>query len=229
MGNKKYQVIALIGKTGAGKDAIQNATCKAHPNVFHKIISCTTRPSRDHEQDGVAYNFLSLEDFTRKVLNGDMLEATEFRGWFYGTPITSLVRDKINIGVFNPAGVEALTSDPRLDVMVIYVNTNDKVRLMRVLNREDNPNCREICRRFLADDQDFDSFDENIGFTVVNNQDFGPLDLIELASNSYQDFSYMWECLGNPSTFETAAFWGKEMMKTELKLQTTEEIIDVLD
>ena len=228
MGNKKYQVIALMGKAGAGKDAVQSATCKAHPNVFHKIVSCTTRPARDHEQDGIAYDFISLEDFTRKVLNGDMLEATEFRGWFYGTPISALMRDKINIGVFNPAGVEALVNDPRLDVMVIYINADDKTRLMRALSREDRPDCVEVCRRFLADEKDFDALDEDIGFTIVENYDFGPLDLLELANNSYADFAYMWEYLGNPSTFETAAFWGRDKQK-KAESPAEEIIIDDLD
>lgn len=220
MGNKKYQVIALMGKAGAGKDAIQSATCKAHPNVFHKIVSCTTRPAREGEQDGVAYNFISLEDFTRKVLNGDMLEATEFRGWFYGTLINSLVKDKINIGVFNPAGVEAIVNDPRLDVMVIYVNADDKTRLLRALNREEYPDCAEICRRFIADEKDFDNLSEDIGFTVIENEDFKPLDLLELDGSLHSDFSFMWEYLGNPSSFESAAFWGKDKVK---KLESIDE------
>lgn len=220
MGNKKYQVIALMGKAGAGKDSIQNATCKAHPNVFHKIVSCTTRPPREGEEDGIAYNFISLEDFTRKVLNGEMLEATEFRGWFYGTLISSLVKDKINIGVFNPDGVEALVNDSRLDVMVVYVSADDKTRLMRALNREEHPDCMEICRRFMADEKDFDNLSEDIGYTVVANEDFQPLDLLELGGSFYSDFSFMWECLGNPSSFESAAFWGKDKTK---KLESIDE------
>ena len=220
MGNKKYQVIALMGKAGAGKDAMQNATCKAHPNVFHKIVSCTTRPPREGEQDGIAYNFITLEEFTRKVLNGEMLEATEFRGWFYGTLINSLVRDKINIGVFNPAGVEALVEDPRLDVMVVYISADDKTRLMRALNREENPDCMEICRRFIADEKDFDNLSENIGYSIVENEDFQSLDLLEVGKSLYADFAFMWEYLGNPATFESAAFWGKDKTK---KLEPADE------
>ena len=225
MGNKKYQVIALMGKAGAGKDAIQNATCRAHPNVFNKIISCTTRPAREGEQDGNAYHFISLEDFTRRVLNGEMLEATEFRSWFYGTPINSLAKDKINIGVFNPAGVEALVNDGRLAVMIIYVDAEDKVRLMRALNREDNPDCLEICRRFLSDEKDFDALSDDIGYTLIENKDFGPLDLLEICRSMHEDFVYMWDCLNTGSSFESAAFWGKDKMK---KSEPTEEevIID---
>lgn len=219
MGNKKYQIIALMGKAGAGKDSVQNATCKAHPNVFHKIVSCTTRPPREGEEDGVAYHFIGLEDFTRKVLNGEMLEATEFRGWFYGTLISNLVKDKINIGVFNPAGVEALIQDARLDVMIIYIDADDKTRLMRALNREEHPDCVEICRRFLADEHDFNNLSDDIAFSIVQNEDYKSLDLLEIGSNLYSDFSFMWEYLGNPSSFESAAFWGKDKLK---KTESTE-------
>lgn len=213
MENKKYQIVALIGKSGAGKDSIQNVTCRSHPNVFHKIVSCTTRPARDGEQNGASYHFISLEDFTRKVLNGEMLEATEFRGWFYGTPISSLVSDKINIGVFNPAGIEALLEDPRLDVMVIYVDVDDKTRLMRCINREENPDCYEICRRFLTDDEDFAELD--CGYTVIHNPDFSSLDLLDLGASAYEDFSYMWSKLKSEASFESAAFWGKKRESDE--------------
>lgn len=156
---KRYQVLALIGKAGAGKDTIQNVTCEAHPNVFHKIISHTTRPPRDNEIDGKDYYFTDIPDFTRRVLNGDMLEATEFRGWFYGTSMESLDEDKINIGVFNPAGVSAMLETPGIDVEVIYVDTDDKTRLLRYLNRSENPDCAEMCRRYYADEQDFADLD----------------------------------------------------------------------
>lgn len=39
-----------------------------------------------------------------------MLEAAEFNGWVYGTSVLDLAEDKLNFGVFNPAGVEALDS-----------------------------------------------------------------------------------------------------------------------
>ena len=155
----KYQVVALIGKAGAGKDSIQKATCELHPLMFHPIISCTTRPAREGEAEGVDYHYISLNEFTRKVLNGDMLEATEFRDWFYGTTLESLAKDKINIGVFNPAGVEALLEDSRLDVIVFEVKAPDKQRLMRYLNREEVPDCAEMCRRYFTDEKDFSDLD----------------------------------------------------------------------
>ena len=104
-----YKIIAIMGEAGTGKDTLMQEVLKVHP--FHEIVSCTTRPSREGEVDGVNYHFLSESEFAEKVLNFDMLEATEFNGWFYGTDITALSPNKVNIGVFNPAGVEALMNE----------------------------------------------------------------------------------------------------------------------
>lgn len=170
---KKIKIIALFGKSGAGKDTIQRQIKMNIPEV-NSIVSCTTRPPREKEVNGVDYHFLSLEQFTQKVLNGDMLEATEFRDWFYGTSISELDPDKINVGVFNIAGIEALLADSRLEVVPVFVYAEDKVRLYRSLMREVDPDCEEICRRYFADQKDF----ENINFYYVvweNNGEATPL------------------------------------------------------
>ena len=105
-----------------------------------------------------------------KVDNGDMLEAVCFNDWWYGTPISSLDKDKINIGVFNIDGLECL-AETSFDILPIYIDVPDKIRLIRQLNREENPNCAEICRRFQTDDKDFMNFffNSDIDFKEVEN------------------------------------------------------------
>ena len=56
---------------------------------------------------------------------------------------------------FNPEGVEILQSNPEIDIDVVYITARDKVRLMRQLQREDNPDCDEIVRRYGTDKKDF--------------------------------------------------------------------------
>ena len=148
------KILAFFGESAAGKDTL--AKVLAERDEFHAVVSCTTRPKRDYEQDGVDYHFLTTEEFTKKVLDGTMLEATEFRNWFYGTPIESLKADKINVGVFNISGIECLLKDSRLEVIPVYIACEDKTRLLRSLNRETTPDCEEICRRFLTDKKDFE-------------------------------------------------------------------------
>lgn len=207
----KYQVVALIGKAGAGKDSIQKATCELHPLMFHPIVSCTTRPAREGEVEGVDYNFISLNEFTRKVLNGDMLEATEFRDWFYGTTLDSLSKDKINIGVFNPAGVEALLEDPRLDVIVFEVVAPDKQRLMRYLNREETPDCAEMCRRYFTDEKDFSVLD--FDRYQIDNWDGADLDLLTYSNSCLDVLEEMWGALDVDTSFETIVRWESSMSK----------------
>ena len=207
----KYQVVALIGKAGAGKDSIQKATCELHPHMFHPIVSCTTRPAREGEAEGVDYHFISLNEFTRKVLNGDMLEATEFRDWFYGTTLDSLAKDKINIGVFNPAGVEALLEDPRLDVVVFEVNAPDKQRLMRYLNREELPDCAEMCRRYFTDEKDFSDLD--FDRYQIDNWDGADLDLLTEYNTCLDVLEEMWTALKVDTAFDTIMRWESSMSK----------------
>ena len=96
-----------------------------------------------------------------------MLEATVFKGWGYGTPLEALKQDKINVGVFNPEGIECLLADSRLEVLPIYIYAPDKVRLIRALNRELNPDCAEICRRYEADERDFRDID--FDYSIFDN------------------------------------------------------------
>lgn len=169
---EKIKIIAICGKAGSGKDSILHALVKRYPNKFNEIISCTTRPARQGERYGVNYYFLTVDEFTTKVLNGDMLEATEFNGWHYGTALSSLSKDKINVGVFNPEGIRCLMEDGLIDLTVYYVQASDKERLLRQLKREQNPDVKEIIRRFSADEQDFNDLTD-IDYQVLANQDIG--------------------------------------------------------
>ena len=125
-----YKILAIIGEAGTGKDTIMKKVLKKNPNL-HEIVSCTTRPPREKEKDGINYHFLTHEDFTNKILNNEMLEATVFNDWCYGTSYDSLDVNKVNIGVFNPEGVGLLRGNSNINLKLIYIEANDKDRLLR--------------------------------------------------------------------------------------------------
>ena len=126
-----YKIIALIGEAGCGKDTIMKQVLAAAPDRFNEIISCTTRPPREGETDGVNYHFLTQDEFIIDVLANKMLEHTNFNGWNYGTSKDALREDKINIGVFNPAGIYALKDKEDIELEVYRVIVSDKERMLR--------------------------------------------------------------------------------------------------
>ena len=166
-----FKVIALMGKAGSGKDALLHELIRQCPDA-NEMISCTTRPIREGEIHGVNYFYMTPEEFGARVLNGEMLECTEFNNWFYGTSYEALRSDCINIGVFNPAGVESMLHFPDIEVKVFYITASDKTRLLRQLNRESNPDVREIIRRYTADEIDFEDLSDTPHTVIVNE---GPL------------------------------------------------------
>lgn len=164
----KYKLMVLFGEAGSGKDTLLNTLVRKFPKLFNPIISCTTRPPREGEKDGVNYHFLSIEEFADKIANDEMIEATCFNDWMYGTEYAVLDKDKINIGVFNPEGIETLMLDNKLDIYAYYVDVAAKERLIRQLNRESNPNVYEIIRRFKADCEDFSYIDFH--YNIIHNE-----------------------------------------------------------
>lgn len=163
-----YNIIALMGEAGSGKDRTMQAVLAENP-TFHEIISCTTRPMREGEAHGINYFYYTAQQFSEKVLDDEMLEYTVFNDWFYGTSFDSVRSDGvINIGVFNPAGIESLLARPDCNVIVFWIKANDKMRLLRQLKREENPNVSEIIRRFQADSEDFNNIND-LPFTILEN------------------------------------------------------------
>ena len=161
----KYQVIAFVGKSGAGKDYCAKKVVRQNPDTTHFIVSSTTRPIRDYEKEGVDYHFLSEKEFAA----ARFLETASFNGWHYGTRYEDLDPDRINIGVFNPTGLKSLAAHDDIYLTICYVKASDKTRLLRQLNREEEPNVKEIIRRFGTDEADFVG-DE--GFITLGNDYF---------------------------------------------------------
>ena len=171
---KKIKIVALCGESGAGKDTILKWIVSNYPEEYHAIVSNTTRPKREHEIDGVDYHFLTEEEFNKQ----EYLEWTEFRGWYYGTPTNKFSTKKYNIGVFNPEGINTLLTkcNPNeYEISIFYITANPKIRLLRQLNREDRPDCEEICRRFLTDKEDFKNLNYGLytkNYAKILNEDF---------------------------------------------------------
>ena len=163
-----YKVYAFIGKSASGKDTLVNELLK-RTNDFHGVVSHTTRPKRDYEIDKKDYYFVTEEEMMELCNQDKILEISCFNNWLYGTCINSFDEEKINLGVFNIQGIESLVERDDIDLRVFYVQAKDKLRLIRQLSREEEPNIKEIFRRFSTDDLDFKEYNIVFPYTAIEN------------------------------------------------------------
>lgn len=75
----------LSSPSGAGKTTISRMLLDADDEI-KLSVSCTTRPMRPGEQDGVHYHFVDDAEFDRMVEDDDFYEWAHVFGHRYGTP-----------------------------------------------------------------------------------------------------------------------------------------------
>lgn len=171
----KYELVALCGKAGSGKNYIINRLKKLYHNDVNFIVQDTTRPKRKDEENGVEYNFVTKNEF----INNKYIETMYFNNWWYGTPISALDINKVNIGIFNPGGIMQLYQRDDLNIHLFHVLADDKIRITRQLTREEYPDVKEICRRFLADEEDFEMLYKYPVTYISNSSSFFSKNTIE--------------------------------------------------
>ena len=186
----KKRIIAIVGEAGSGKDFLVEKLIK-NKELFHKIIPCTTRPLRENEINGVQYHFISMNEFQKYASSKHdyIIDQTYFNGQYYGTKLSDLSDDKINIGVFNPSGVNQIINNSNFNVKVIQLKVEPIKRMQRQLYRESNPNVSEIARRFLADEKDFQNFHLKEIIELPNNS----LSNFENNINIIKNIAYNWD------------------------------------
>ena len=170
-------ILILCGKAASGKDTLKRYMVEAlelSGIEFNNVVNTTTRPPREGEVDGVNYHFCSAEEMTKKILNDEMAEAVLFNDWVYGTENKALSEDKLNVGIFNLEGIEALRQNPNHNIFAVYLDVEDSVRLIRYLNRENmtKEKINEMFRRYKADEIDFADVDDLVDYklTIEDNE-----------------------------------------------------------
>lgn len=151
----KIKILAIVGKSGSGKDSILKYLKQYAGNKINYIVSSTTRPPREGEVDGINYHYLEHDDFLKLIEEDKIVEMSVFRDWCYGTTLDALDPNKVNIGGFDPMRLDILSDNFQIDLKTILITASDKERLLRSLNRENDPDVKEIIRRYQADEEDF--------------------------------------------------------------------------
>lgn len=89
-------ILLISAPSGGGKTTVCSGLLAANPNL-RRVVTCTTRPPRAGEVNGVDYHFFSPEDFTRRAAADEFLEHAQVYDRSYGT-LKSSVLDLLAAG-----------------------------------------------------------------------------------------------------------------------------------
>lgn len=159
------KLFVLMGKSATGKDTLYKRLMEEKQLPFKAVTGYTTRPIRDGEQDGVDYHFVTVEKLQRMKAEGKIIECrcyhTVHGDWYYFTAQDgqiNLEKDSY-LMIATLEGYQKLKAFFGRDAVVpLYIEVEDGLRLTRALQREQQqsqPKYAELCRRYLADEQDF--------------------------------------------------------------------------
>ena len=154
-----------MGKSCTGKDTIYKKLLQDAELDFRVLKPYTTRPRRQNEKEGIEYNFVSEEEYESFAKNGMILEERSYNTacgiWRYFTLKDKELTDSddtyIYIGTLE--AYESLKKGLGEEKLIpVYIEVDDSVRIDRAVHREKKqtePRFTEMCRRFIADTEDF--------------------------------------------------------------------------
>lgn len=159
------KIFYIMGKSASGKDSIYRHMLRNEGLHLKKMVLYTTRPIRKGEVDGNEYHFVDDATLERIKSEGKLIESRAYdtvRGiWTYFTADDGEINlessNYISIGTLE--SFRCLADYYGLDkICPIYIEVEDGERLKRAVKREgkqEKPVYEEVCRRFLADSEDF--------------------------------------------------------------------------
>ena len=159
------KIFLLMGKSSSGKDTIYRELMRKKDMRLKKVVSYTTRPMREGETDGVQYLFKNEEEYRQLKEDNKIIEERAYNTkcgvWRYFTADDGQIDlsdgDYLIIGTLE-SYCYIRDYFGKENVVPVYIDTNARTRLERAMYREDkqeNPRYDEMCRRFLADEEDF--------------------------------------------------------------------------
>lgn len=159
------KIFYIMGKSSSGKDTIYSRLLEDSQLGLSRIVLYTTRPMREGEQEGREYHFTDEVCFEKLQEQGKVIESrtyqTVYGPWTYFTADdgTLELAENSYLGIGTLESYEGMKKYyGEESVVPVYVEVEDGERLRRAIRREELqkiPKYEEMCRRFLADAEDF--------------------------------------------------------------------------
>lgn len=159
------RLFIVMGKSSTGKDTIYKRLLEFEELNLKTVVMYTTRPIRKSEIDGVEYHFVTEKELQEFEEQNKIIEHRAYHTvqgiWHYFTvndgQIDLNTADYLMIGTLETyAQIREYFGEDK--VIPIYIEVEDGIRLMRAIRREQKqevPLYAEMCRRYLADEEDF--------------------------------------------------------------------------
>lgn len=158
-------IFCLMGKSSSGKDTVYQRLLADEQLGLHRLVTGTTRPIREGERDGEEYYFYTDEQFRQLQADGRIIECRSYDTvhgiWHYFT----VAHETLDVTQGDHLTINTLEAYVKLRdyfgadrLIPVYLEVDDGLRLQRALDRERaqvQPRYKELCRRFLADEEDF--------------------------------------------------------------------------
>lgn len=169
-------LIVISAPSGGGKTTLCHQLLARHPSMT-RAITCTTRPPRQGEKEGVDYFFLDADTFLKRVQAGHFLEHATVYGNSYGT-LKSEVLEKLRRGrdvllSVDVQGVAAIcrkaAEDDELScaLVTIFLTTASLAELEQRLTRR-GTDAPEVIRRRLGVARDEIAQWRNFHYLVIS-------------------------------------------------------------
>ena len=159
-------VVILMGKSAVGKDTVMREMVSKLG--YKPLVSHTSRPKRDGEQNGVDYYFTTSSKFKDLICNSSFIEYRKYKTkvngiddiWYYGLrkPIKFYSNSEQHVVIMDCDGTKKLVEyleKHDIAYKVVYLEANEEIRKERAMNRAGFDET-EWDRRVKADDFDFD-------------------------------------------------------------------------
>jgi guanylate kinase len=161
-------LLVIASPSGAGKSTLSRLLLQ-NDRTISMSISCTTRPRRPSEVDGVHYHFVSPSRFDAMRQGGELLESAEVHGNFYGTPRapveTALAEGHDVLFDIDYQGTLQLYQSMREHIVSVFILPPDAKALRSRLERRAEDSADVIQRRLktaLTELRHWDQFDHII-------------------------------------------------------------------
>lgn len=179
-------MIAILGKSGSGKNSALNELVKMG---YERVVPFTTRPMRPDETHGIDYWFVDDDQFQDLQNAGAFAASNSFTTtqgvWWYGFTWNQC-RQEDAAGIINPGILKELRKHD-IKMVSFYLDISDSVRKCRLKLRGDDST--EILRRMNADQKDFAGVDQYV-HKVINDQNgaFSPKAIAVFISAVYKSY-----------------------------------------